>query len=121
MATDLEQRLRDSLERAADRFPPRTGLRDRVDERLAAHDRRRRSRRLAAAAAVLVAVSGVAVVRGGDGGRDQRVAVVPRPDEPARTWRAATSSALGWRFEHPADWRIQEFSGQCRSASPARW
>lgn len=116
MTTELEQRLGDSLAQAADRFPPPPGLRDRVDERLAAHDRRRRSRRLtAAAAAVVVAVSGVAVVgRGGDGGRDQSVAVVPGPDKPGGGWRAGTSSALGWRFEHPVDWRVQEFSGQCR-------
>lgn len=114
MATELEQRLRDSLAHAADRFPPSPGLRDRVDERLAAHGRRRRSRRLAAVtAAAVVALSGVAVVVR-DGGRDQRVAVVPGPDEPAPRWRAGTSSALGWRFEHPADWRVQEFSGQCR-------
>ena len=121
MATELEQRLRDSLAHAAERFPPPPDLRDRVDGRLAAHDRRRRLRRLAAAAVVVVVVvvvtaAGV-VLRGGDDGRDQRVAVVPGPDERAGDWHAATSSALGWRFEHPADWRVQEFSGQCRVVS----
>ena len=114
MVAELEQRLRDSLRHAADRFPPSPGLRDRVDERLAAHDRRRRRRRLAGAAAVaVIAVSGVAVAVG-DGGREQRVAVDPGPGEPAKEWRAGTSSALAWRFEHPAAWRVQDFSGQCR-------
>ena len=113
MTTELEHRLRDSLDHAARRFPPPPNLRDRVDERLASHDRRRRTRRVAAAAAVVVAVvAAAAVVRAGDGADDRRVVAGPR--EAADGWVAATSSALGWRFEHPAGWTVQHFSGQCR-------
>ena len=115
MTTELEHCLRDSLDHAARRFPPPPNLRDRVDERLASHDRRRRTRRLAAAAAVVVAVvAAAAAVRAGDGADDRRVATVAGPREAADGWVAATSSALGWRFEHPAGWTVQHFSGQCR-------
>lgn len=114
MTTELEQRLRDSLDHAARQFPPPPNLRDRVDERLASQDRRRRTRRVAAVAVVVALGAAAGVVGAGGGGDDQRVAVIPGPREGADGWLAATSSALGWRFEHPGGWTVQQFSGRCR-------
>ncbi|MDP9402425.1 MAG: hypothetical protein M3P85_03660 [Actinomycetota bacterium] len=113
MPTELEQRLRDSLDHAARRFAPPADLRDRVEAHVASRHRHARLLVAAGVVVVLVATGGLLL----EGGDDQRVAVVPSAPGGGDAWVAATDPALNWHFEHPRAWMVQRFFRQCRVAA----
>lgn len=89
--------------------------------------RRLRGRRLGAGACVVTALVAAATISAGLGDPEPRDRVAAgreaapsgaagREAAPpgAAGWVETSDPALGWRFEHPASWSLQRFSGRCR-------
>lgn len=118
MTTDLEQGLRDDLNRAAQRFPAPPDLREQVSERVAAGSRRRvRPRAVAAVALVVLAMAGAAALATtGDGPSGSTRVIASPPTAPAvpTGWVADVEPDLGWSYDRPADWLSQRYERGCR-------
>lgn len=80
--------------------------------------RRLRRRRLVAGASAAAVFAAAATITAGWGDpepADRRVAAgATTAPSRAAAWVETSDPVLGWRFEHPASWSLQRFSGRCR-------
>ena len=99
---DFEDALRRDLHERAAAHRPAPGLRERVEARIAVHDRRRRARRLAAsgATAALVLIAGVVAVDLGGPATTTVASLTPRSGESG--WEPMAEAPIEARFQHTA-------------------